>query len=165
MYNPPTKEYIDSQLTKFNEIITYLANRYKIAKNEFMVSKDLLIKISKRLHQREDYYQHFHNKKLAQIRRAGIAAYWILKYSPLRAIHPDKKYDINAYFAYYFMLSAAVSESAAEATVESSKKIKEAITNEFEDNFLRSLSEYDISKEAFMLIAECMALVVKQAMK
>ena len=164
MYKKPTKMFIESQLKIFDEVIELLANKYKISKNEFLISKELLIKICTRIHQREDYYQYFHGgTKLAQLRRSGIVAYWILKYFPLRSINPEKKYNINVHFAYYVILSAAVAESGA--TAKNSSKIQGVFSTEFEDYFLRSLSEYDISKEAFMLIAECLALAVKMAIK
>ena len=135
-----------------------------------IIDSNILIDIAERLHQRIEYYSYFHNGfEMSQIKRIGILTYWLLKYRPInskyfwtfRAGKPH--YDVNVYFAFYFFKS-----SICDCRDELRKKNGEIypctgvplgsyddfFDGTLEELYLHSFSECDLSKEAFILLAE-----------
>ncbi len=158
---PPSRKYLNDQSEKFSKFVSVFLKILKVPAHEFRLHQDSVDEIIRRIHQRVNYYQFFHSKDLRQSRQAAIQAYWILRYRPLKPLtlsHWDKLYDINVYLAYYLLFGAALSESVNEYPDPVPKKVRDAVTNVIEsenkNDRIRAFSEYDISKEAMMLVSD-----------
>jgi hypothetical protein len=130
---------------------------YKTVSNDFKINYDAVDRVSNRLYQRLNYYLFFHNSQLAQSRQAGLKAYWVLRYRPLKLIslsYWKKVYDINVYFAFFVILSDILSECLSDCNRDIQHSVVSKLLVDYENIFIRSFSEYDISKESMMIIAD-----------
>ena len=159
-YESPKYAYMSVQRDKFDKIIGSLATYLRISKNEFRIDHNVIEDIIARLHQRINYYLFFHGKHLTQSRQAGIKAFWILRYHPLISSTWKKEYDINVYFAFYLLFAEIIGEHLSSQPKEIQCEITNKVLIEYQESFLRALSEYDISKESMMLISECVEKIV-----
>jgi hypothetical protein len=130
---------------------------YKTAANDFKIDYDGVDRISTRIHPRLNYYLFFHDKQLSQSRQAGLKAYWVLRYRPIKLIslcYWKKAYDINVYFAFFVILSDIIGECLSDCDIDVQRLVVNKLLEDYENSFIRSLSEYDISKESMILIAD-----------
>jgi len=160
-YAPPSFEYLKSRRSRVSEMIGSFATFMKMNKTDFRIDPQLLDDVNMRVHQRLEYYLFFHGTHLEQSRQAASFAYWILRYRPLAALVWGEEYDVNAYFAYYVLFT----ESLVKFLGEHPKKVQHAVINgilsEYKDNFIRGLSEYNISKGAMMLISDSIKNILR----
>jgi len=165
---PPPREYLEKERTDFENILKAFLACLSVSDTHIKADRDLIDDINSRAHQRINYYLFFHGTHLQQSRQVALKSYWILRYRPLRLMSKafwDKEYDINVYFAFFIMFAQALGE----LFVNLPKKVQVTVTNEVlrkhEDDYIRAFSEYDISKEAMMLISESLKSIVKCELK
>jgi len=165
-YSLPTQDFLKDKRIKIKNTIVSFAKYHDISINEFKTTAESIDKIITRINQRENYYLSFHDAKLAQSRQAAIMAYWILRYRPLRPVIPwNKGYDINVHFAYFILFSETLSELVIDSSKEMRNEIINSVSKEHTEGLLRGLSEYDISKEAMMLISDSIESAVRCEIK
>lgn len=167
-YNPPSKEFLENGRAKFKSQLGLFCARYNMPTNDFKINIKSVDKLYTRLHQRLSYYLFFHGKDLAQSRQAGIIAYWILRYRPLLLIAQSswsKSYDINVYLAFFILFSEVLGEHLAGQPKDVQRAVVNNIIASYESEFIRAFSEYDISKEAMMLLSEGMKSICKGELK
>ncbi len=143
--------------TAFRKTLGLFSTCYNIAVNNFKIDQDRVDGIGNRLYQRLNYYLFFHNKQLSQSRQAGLKAYWILRYRPLTLISSGvwkKKYDVNVYFAFFIILCDVLGECVTDVELNVQRAVVYSILKDYENTVIRSFSEYDISKESMMLVAD-----------
>ncbi len=105
------------------------------------------------------------------MRSVAQKAYWILRYRPLRPKSPiywDKPYDVNVYFAFYMLLAATIGEcfvARSESVKDQARAVVNDILQDHEDDYSRAFSEYDISKEAMMLITDNLRGMINSAIR
>ena len=165
-YPPPPRDYLEKKRVDFENILKAFLACISVSDTDIKVDRDLIDDINSRVHQRINYYLFFHDTHLHQSRQIALKSYWILRYRPLRLISKwDKGYDINVYFAFLIMFAQALGE----LFVNCPKEIQVTVTNEIlrkhEDDYIRGFSEYDISKEAMMLMSESLKSIVKCEIK
>jgi hypothetical protein len=110
---PTPIAFLNNGMEAFKKTLGFFAGHYNIAVNNFRTSQECVNRISCRIYQRLNYYLFFHNRQLAQSRQAGLKAYWILRYRPLRLVTPEiwqKSYEINTYFAFFIILCEVIGE-------------------------------------------------------
>jgi hypothetical protein len=157
-YEQPTPKYLNAERAKFQQTFGLFATHIiKAPVTDFKFDHDLIDDVSMRVHQRLNYYLFFHNIRLAQSRQAGLKAYWILRYRPITPYSPtlwNEEYDVNVYFAFFVLFC----EAMGECLVKIPSNIRTIIVNnvliEYQNIFMRAFNEYDISKEAMMLVSE-----------
>ncbi len=134
-----------------------LCAHYNITANSFRINYNYVDRVSNRLYQRLNYYLFFHDKQLSQIRQAGLKAYWILRYHPITSVSSSArilKYDINVYLAFFLILCGVLGEHTEKIQSDTQRTVINNILKDYENHYVRSFSEYDISKESMMLIAD-----------
>lgn len=154
---PTPITYLNEKREAFKTVLEHLIVLIEITSQDFRIDRNKLKKISDRLYQRLNYYLFFHGKHLAQSRQAGITAYWILRYCPLTLITLTawkRKYDINAYFAFFYILYVILGELIAKQPRGVQRAVVKKVLTDYENVFMRAFSEYDISKEAMMLVTD-----------
>jgi len=150
-------EFLNEGMGAFKKALGFFAGFYNIATNNFRINRAIVDNISCRVYQRLNYYLFFHNRQLAQSRQAGLKAYWILRYRPLTLISTGtwkKPYDVNMYFAFFIILCATLGECLKGYQKDVIHTTLNRILEDYENIFIRAFSEYDISKEAMMLVAD-----------
>jgi len=160
----PPIEYLEKERENFQKIVKSFAARMNISLDNIQTDASIIDEISKRVHQRRNYYLFFHGKNLIQSRQAAIKAYWILKYRPIRLFPQttwNKAFNINVYFAFFILFVQAIGEYFVNCPKEIQGIVANRILNEYEDEYIRAFSEYDISKEAMMLISDSLKSIVK----
>jgi len=153
-YCAPPPDYLNSERIKFQKVLGYFATYHNVKTTDFRINKIILDEVHIRVHQRLNYYLFFHDKDLAQSRQAGIKAYWILRYRPISSFLWSKVYDVNVYFAFFILFSEVLGECLSTQTKDVKNIVTNSIISKYESIFLRAFSEYDISKEAMMLVTE-----------
>lgn len=149
--------FLDAGQLAFKMALGFFAGFYNIATNNFRINQKRVDDISCRVYQRLNYYLFFHGSQLAQSRQAGLKAYWILRYRPLTLISSDawkKSYDVNTYFAFFTVLCETLGECLKDCQKNVVRSMINKLLEEYENIFIRAFSEYDISKEAMMVIAD-----------
>ena len=114
----------------------------------------ILGRIIVRVDQRNEYFKIYHaNTRLSEMRRAGLLAYWILKYRPFGIETADKskwqnKLKVNEAVALHMILGM-VSKLA-----HGNSEIKLMVSPEYCRKILHGFREQELSKEAFMIVAD-----------
>jgi hypothetical protein len=160
----PPRDYLNKEREKFKDILKSILLILKVSGAHIKTDRDLIDEINTRIHQRINYYLFFHVKRLNQSRQIALKAYWILRHRPLRLISKafwNKDYDINVYFAFYFMFAQAIGELFVNCPKEIQTTVANEILRKHQDDYIRAFSEYDIGKEAMMLISESLKSIVK----
>jgi hypothetical protein len=161
---PPPRDYLEKERVDFENILKLFLTWLSVSYTQIRVDRDLLDDISSRLYQRINYYWFFHDTHLHQSRQIALKSYWILRYRPLQLISKafwDKDYDINVYFAFFIMFAQAIIELFPDCPKGIQATVANEILKKHEDDYIRAFSEYDISKEAMMLISESLKSIVK----
>jgi len=154
---PTPDAFLKSGREVFRKILGIFVVFHKITVADFRVNQNIFDRISNRIYQRLNYYQFFHNKQLSQTRQAGLKAYWILRYRPIKLVSPGswkKAYDVNVYFAFYAIVCDVFGECFGNLRDDVKTLIISEILKNYENTFIRPFSEYDISKESMMLVAD-----------
>jgi hypothetical protein len=160
----PPPDYYNKEREKFHKILDIFLKWSGVSGAHITVDIDLIDQVSLRVHQRINYYQFFHSRDLHQSRQVAIKSYWILRYRPLRLKSKtfwNKIYDINVYFAFFIMVAQALAELVGNCSREIRTTVANNILIKHGSDYLRAFSEYDISKEAMMLISEGLKSTVK----
>jgi len=151
-------DFLDAGREAFKKTVNlFVKYYYKTAYNDFKIEYSAVDRISNRIYQRLNYYLFFHNRQLSQVRQMGLKAYWVLRYRPLRlvsSIYWKKKYNINIYLAFFVILADVIGECLSGCNKDTQRLIVSKLLEDYENTFIRPLSEYDISKEAMMLMAD-----------
>jgi hypothetical protein len=150
-------DFLEAGRKTFRKALELFVVCYGCAVGDFRINHDSVDGVSNRIYQRLNYYLFFHNKHLSQSRQAGLKAYWILRYRPLTLILSGawkKIYDVNAYFAFFTILCEVLGECVDGLSKNTQRVIVHSILKDYENTFIRSFSEYDISKESMMLMAD-----------
>ncbi|MDR2166590.1 MAG: hypothetical protein LBE35_01910 [Clostridiales bacterium] len=160
-YLPATRDSLNKHREKFTNHLKWFVNWIgnKVYSAEDIINKhvdwDMVDEIHKRLHQRQNYYLFFHGTNLKQTRQAATKAYWILRYRPIKLPTPLKDYDANIHFAYFILFADNLLEVLGNESYEIRRHVIRNVLKEHgKDTFIRGFSEYDISKEAMMLVSE-----------
>jgi len=129
------------------------------------INEDLLWMIVCKIEKREVYYEVFHStveetdaglqlkeaRELDELKRAAIAAYWILKYHPLSyGAQAADSIDIsclNQGFAQFFILSALLAVAD-----EANKRFE--VTERLRKDLQYALCNWSLSREALMLLVD-----------
>lgn len=154
---PTPIAFLNNGLKAFRKIFKIFVTYYGASDQYFRINVDSVNNISTRMYQRQNYYLFFHNKKLSQSRQAGLKAYWILRYRPVTTISSGswkKEYDVNVYFAFFCILCDVLGECVGGVRKDIQTSVINKLLKEYEAVFIRAFSEYDISKEALMVVAD-----------
>jgi len=154
---PTPNAFLEAGRKGFRKILGLFVGFHKVTVTDFRIDHTILDRISNRIYQRLNYYLFFHDKQLLQSHQAGLKAYWILRYRPLTIISTSswkKVYDANAYFAFFVILCGILGEYLGDCKRDIQRLAVNKILVDYENTFIRSFSEYDISKEAMMLVAD-----------
>jgi len=149
-------------------------------------TNDILRDLFKRVDQEKDYYKLFHATKLSQLHISALSVYWILRFRVLslsdkaygcrnlscKTIADSKSdedlgydYDINVYFAYFFLLSEAFKEMLDSQPKDIKLLVMKDIIKKHKKSFLRALNEYNIAKEALILLSESLKYLIEYAIE
>lgn len=113
---------------------------------------EMIIRVDKR----SDYFLIFHEQThISEIKKVALYVYWILKFRPICVINVNvetaSKYScINETFAMYILYSVLREEASRKKTIF-------APSAEYTRRLAYAFKFWDISKEAFILIAETLA--------
>jgi len=161
---PPSLKYLNTELAEFDsKLKSFLANM-NVPYGQVKTDRDIVNEINSRVHQRINYYLFFHGKTLQQSRQVAIRSYWILRHRPIRLLASgswNRDYDINVYFAFYLMFTQIIGELFAVCPKNIQATAANNILNKYKDDYIRAFSEYDISKEAMMVLSESLKSIVK----
>jgi len=164
-YIKPSREYLAKERKDFQQFLGKFATYSKIPATDFNVDDNLLDDVNMRVHQRVNYYLYFHGTQLEQTRKAAIKAYWILKYRPIKALRWSGAYDVNVHLAFFVLFAESLGRLLPNQPAKIQNMVVNNILNEYGDSFLRAFNEYDISKEAMMLIADSLKSIFKCEIK
>lgn len=153
-YEGPTKEYLTRENNKFKDIIRIFEIYYGLEECVVDCKDEIVNEINNRIHQRRNYYWFFWDKDFAQGCRSATCAYWILHYRPLFYPNWHKNFNVNVYFAFFVIFNEAVGEMLEKYNGNIPYDIVMDVLVDNSKLYIRALSEYDISKESLMVIAQ-----------
>lgn len=114
----------------------------------------LLREVFERTHQREDYFDRYHQLDMSNYKEIGLIAFWLVKFKPfhLNFEYFDEYYDskINEEFALYFIFNTVARYIKEDKDGYSLEKISPKLYNEL----LYTMQYRDISKEAYGCLVE-----------
>ena len=157
------KHYADGRAS-IHRGLKHFATFMSTLTSDFAVDENAVDKITERLFQRINYYLFFHGAHLTQSRQNALKAYWILKYHPLRPKLPDSwksEYNVNAHFAFYVLFAQALSDKIGDCANNRRTDVINNILREYQKDYIRALSEYDISKEAMIVVSDGLKSILK----
>jgi len=121
-----------------------------VSRNEACYDDVLLNNVLVRYDQRHEYYRLYHgNLYLSEIRRAGLLAYWIVKYRPFTV-----KMKETGKWSQARLINEAIALHIIFGQIVKLTDRKLRVAQDFQARILHAFREHDLSKEAFMLIAE-----------
>ena len=146
------KEIQDLELVWNNFIEKYERTPYK----EFLLNKEDLIEIIKRVDKRKDYYFYFHeidDGNMSEYKEVALKSYWIIKFKPFHMKNrlSDLYEYVNEQFALYLIFSILHRE------LENVGRKLRLPSERYIKDFLYSMKYHDISKEAMIDIIESFA--------
>lgn len=132
-------------------------------KEIYCVNIVALREIFERTHQREDYFERYHNKlQMSNFKEIGLIAFWISKLKPfyLKEGYFDDVFNlkINEEFALYFIFNAIARYAKEQGYEYSLKRINSELYNEL----LYTMQYRDLSKEAFGCIVELISIATRK---
>lgn len=132
-------------------------SEYKI-KELYTANIFSLREIFERTHQREDYFDRYHNLAMSNYKEIGLIAFWITKMKPfnLNTDIIDFYYDskINEQFALHFIFNAVAKYAEKKKKEFNLRNISSDVYNEI----LYTMLYRDISKEAYGCMVELIAI-------
>ena len=153
-YIPPSSNILKEEVDHILNVFYKYVKEKGIEKREIFIDYDILGKIAVRLDQRCEYFKIYHkNTYLSEMRRVGILAYWIIKYKPFEIKMGDpyawqNKIKINETIALHMIMCMVVRLVCRD----DSKHLN--ISDSYRKKILHSFTEHDLTKEAFMIVAE-----------
>lgn len=123
------------------------------------ISNMALREVFERVHQREDYFERYHNGlKMSNYKEIGLIAYWLVKLKPfyLEEGYFDDFFcfRINEEFALYFIFNSV----ARYATEQGNKYSLKRVDTELYNELLYTMQYRDLSKEAYGCIVELISV-------
>ena len=158
------KETVPAYVSECNALGQHCENLENCdIKEIYYVNVFTLREIFERTHQREDYFERYHNKlQMSNFKEIGLIAFWISKLKPfhLKEGYFDDFFDskINEEFALYFMFNAIVRYVKEQGYGYSLKYINSELYNEL----LYTIQYRDLSKEAFGCIVELISIATRK---
>ena len=168
-YRHPTETESLDQVNKLkNQCNKFLAlSGYKENENWSLEPSDYVLhEIYLRLNKRAQYYLYFHDMSISERKQAGLFAYWILRFYPIKVTintikvsQTQKKWlhTVNERFAAHVLYAAVYDEygkQSGNAALTKSEELKDS----YYKALLYSLRFRHISMDAMLLLAETMTL-------
>ncbi len=121
-----------------------------------------LREVFERTHQREDYFDRYHDKLImSNFKEIGLIAFWIVKFKPfqLNTQYFNEAYAlrINEEFALYYIFTTLSQYAKNKGKKFSLKRIHKDLYNEL----LYSMQYRDLSKEAYGCIVELISVAAE----
>ncbi len=155
---------VSAYVSEYNEMGQCCENLENCdAKEIYYVNVVTLREIFERTHQREDYFERYHNKlQMSNFKEIGLIAFWVSKLKPfhLKEEYFDDFFDskINEEFALYFIFNAIARYAEERGYGYSLKHINSELYNEL----LYTMQYRDLSKEAFGCIVELISIATRK---
>ena len=135
-------------------------NGYKM--DNIIVNENVMLSIIVKVDQRRKYFEYFHKLKMSEFKEVALNAFWIVKLQPLSLCNRQyikqqpKEYDsLNEKLALYYIirnLRAALKEKNKSDTA------LDSLPSKYIDELIYTFTYRDISKEAFIMLVESMAV-------
>lgn len=148
--------YLDTFQNKTTVIVTERKIEDLYETNMFALRE-----IFERTHQREDYFDRYHEKlKMSDFKEIGLIAFWISKFKPFHLsssiFNEAFSLRINEEFALFFIFNAIANYASEQNQEVDLTKINAELYNEL----LYTMQYRDLSKEAFGCIVELIYLAM-----
>lgn len=131
-------------------------------KEVYYVNVISLREIFERTHQREDYFERYHDLRMSNFKEIGLIAFWITKLKPfhLKEGYFDDFFDfkVNEEFALYFIFNAVARYANEQKFNYSLKYINSDLYNEL----LYTMQYRDLSKEAYGCLVELISIATRK---
>jgi len=155
-YPAPTMDVLFEESNALLEVFFRYAKEKGLSPDEVCIQRAVIPRIILRVDKRKDYFLRYHeDTHINEIKQAALMAYWIIKFKPfmvnagIEKLHKYRR--INEGFAAYYMLSAF-----NQCAIETNSQIGN-VSPQLEKELMYALTYWDLSKEAFILIAETFA--------
>lgn len=147
---------------KHKEVIEGFLSENQYTADYLFVNEDIVLAVITKVDQRKEYFKFFHGLDMSEYKEAALTAFWYVKLKPINVRTGEfsdktlKEYEsINEKLAIYYIL-----KTLRKMLFRAGKKADEL--NSISDKYLRelvyTLTYRDISKEAFILLIETMAV-------
>lgn len=160
-YGQPSEDVLYEEAAQITELLkTFVSGISDLSFEDVDYDMVMLTTLLIRIDKRKDYFRIFHDDtKINEIKEAGLMAYWILKFSPIKIKKQEgnlakedlyTKYSgkINIGFAIFILYSTLMEETSRV------KNMKFSISKDYNERLKYAFKYWDLSKEAIMLIAE-----------
>ena len=137
-------------------------NRYD--NKDVIINENIILSIIIKVDQRRKYFEYFHKLKMSEFKEAALNAFWIVKLQPLSVCNQEYtkqqpvEYDsLNEKLALYYIirtLRVALKEK------NKSDKVLDSLSLKYIDELIYTFTYRDISKEAFIILVETMAVLM-----
>lgn len=158
-YVPLNEEQYSNICNKHYSVIEkfLMNNRYSLDKVD--INEKILLSIIAKVDQRQKYFQYFHGLKMSEFKEVSLICFWYIKLKPIRISCEnckDGKLDaINEKLALYYLLSLYRKMLKDHGLP---TDVLDRLPEEYIKEVLYSFKYCDISKEAFTLLAESIAV-------
>ena len=147
-------------LDKFQNKTTEIVAEKKI-EDLYEINMFALREIFERTHQREDYFDRYHEKlKMSDFKEIGLIAFWLSKFKPFHLnssiFNEAFSLRINEEFALFFIFNAIANYASEQNQKINLTKINAELYNEL----LYTMQYRDLSKEAFGCVVELIYLAM-----
>lgn len=162
-YKPLSEKELQKLWKEHASIIdTFLANN-KVDGSIVHVDEDIVLSIIAKVDQRRKYFEYFHQLEMSEYKEMALICFWYIKLHPISITQDVDNRNSHAYssinekLAVYFMFSTFRSMLKTSGL---STYILDSISKKYVRELIYSFTFRDISKEAMILLAESMAVML-----
>lgn len=162
-YIPLTEPEFQIRYEKHENIIrTFLENSaFPAIDYQLELNRDLIMEIIKKIHQRELYFDFFHELQISEFKEIALIAFWYIKLHPITIIKKNPSVltidSVNEKLAVYYIVSGL------RALLKLENKPETPLDNlpkSYLDEVVYTFTYRDITKEALILLVGSMGALL-----
>ena len=161
-YIPLSKTEYEYCWEKHKNIIGMFLKNNRFNEDSIYINKSVVLSIIAKVDQRKKYFQYFHGLDMSEFKETSLICFWYIKLKPISIVTENNDLKelsefeaINEKLALYYILSTYRSLLCKEG--KSTEKL-DNLPQKYIDEVLYSFEFRDISKEAFVLLVESIAV-------
>lgn len=161
-YYQLSNDELQKEWNKHRTIIESFLAGNKYNNDNIIINENTILSIIVKVDQRRRYFEYFHKLKMSEFKEVALNAFWICKLQPLSISNHEiikdqpREYDsLNEKLALFYILKTL---RGALKNKKKSEDVLDSLPRKYVDELIYTFTYRDISKEAFIMLVESIAV-------
>lgn len=161
-YHQLSNDELQKEWNKHRTIIGSFLTGNKYNQDNIIINENIMLSLIVKVDQRRKYFEYFHKLKMSEFKEVALNAFWLCKLQPLSICNREfiqeqsKEYDsLNEKLALFYILKVL---RGALKNKNKSEDVMDSLPRKYVDELIYTFTYRDISKEAFIMLVESMAV-------